>query len=138
MVDMETLRSRIQAASKLRPKMDDDEPEAESAPEPDKEELWKDGVARLRQAHALLCQTTDFKVGDIVQWKDGLRNMEHPGNNRPALVTDVLKRPVEIRADEGSSHFREFLTLKVMVAVDDRTCVEFHVDGRRFQKGDGS
>ena len=133
--DIENLRSRLEEAMGRIRKNDD--PAAEAGPEPDRKELWADEVARLRQAHVLLSEDVKFRIGDIVTWKDGLRNMEYPGAGRPALVTEVLKNPVEMSTAPGSPYFREPLTIKGMVAVDDRTHLEFRVNGRRFRKADG-
>ena len=77
--------------------------------------------------------TTSFKPGDLVTWKQGLKNGKFPKRNYPAIVSRVYGDPV-IREDmeSGSNHFREPLDL--IILVDTGTEVsEFHVDSRRFQ-----
>lgn len=72
-----------------------------------------------------------FKVGDLVTWKDGLRNKRLDGE---LVVTEVLEIPVFDPVDNaGSPYFREPLNMKVAYLEGDGDLVEGHVDSRRFR-----
>jgi hypothetical protein len=78
-----------------------------------------------------------FSPGDLVTWKQGLKNGRYPEKNYPAIVTRVYEEPI-IRSDmdSGSNHFREHLDLVIMVDTGDEVS-EFHVDSRRLRPYDG-
>lgn len=80
----------------------------------------------------------EFKAGDIVMWKEHLSYMKRPLIGEPAIVTKVLDEPVyegEERSS-GSDLFRMALTIVIAFPEYDGTLMEYHVDGRRFQKVD--
>lgn len=133
--------------SRLKEKMQEFNPQAPDPAkadeaqvhEPDKKELFSDEVKRLKKAHKLLAAENKFKIGDIVQWKAGLKNLTHPNYERPALVTEVLVQPImagtqDSDPNEFSPHYNEPLNMKVLVALNDREIMEFYVDSRRFEK----
>jgi hypothetical protein len=78
-----------------------------------------------------------FSKGDLVTWKQGLKNGRYPQKNYPAIVTRIYKEPIT-RSDmeSGSNHFREPLDLVILVDTGDEVS-EFHVDSRRFKLYDG-
>lgn len=84
-----------------------------------------------------LKRSHDFKVGDLVTWKSGLKNGRYPEKNYPAVVTRIYPEPLT-RADmeSGSNHFREPLDLVILVDTGDEVS-EFHVDSRRFKRYSG-
>ena len=79
-----------------------------------------------------------FDEGDLVTWKQGLKNGRYPQKNYPAIVTRVYEKPIS-RSDmeSGSNHFREPLDLVILVDTGDEVS-EFHVDSRRFKLYSGS
>ena len=79
----------------------------------------------------------EFKPGDLVCWKQGLKNGRYPEKNYPAIVTRVYDKPI-LRTDmeSGSNHFREPLDMVIMVDTGDEVS-EFHVDSRRFRPYEG-
>src|SRR6266704_5944646 len=75
-----------------------------------------------------------FEVGQLVQWKPGLRNRLIPRHGLPAVVIDVLDEAVFDNAiDSGTPFFREPLDLIVGVLDDDGDLDAFYVDSRRFE-----
>lgn len=78
-----------------------------------------------------------FSSGDLVTWKQGLKNGRYPQKNYPAIVTRTYKEPIS-RSDmeSGSNHFREPLDLVILVDTGDEVS-EFHVDSRRFKHYEG-
>ncbi len=81
--------------------------------------------------------TGSFSKGDLVTWKQGLKNGRYPQKNYPAIVTQIYEEPIR-RPDveSGSNHFREPLDLVILVDTGDEVS-EFHVDSRRFKHYDG-
>lgn len=134
--DPETLFDRIKEAAgnfKQSPQATEDQP-LDEVREPDKKELWADEVRRLTEARVLLEKRQSFRSGDVIAWKPGLRNRNSPAYDRPAVVMEVLKKPIVVDAPANSPHFRENFDLKILVLDSDKDCAEFYVDGRRFQK----
>ncbi len=82
-------------------------------------------------------ETCQFSTGDLVTWKQGLKNGRYPQKNYPAIVTRVYEEPLS-RSDmeSGSNHFREPLDLVILVDTGDEVS-EFHVDSRRFKHYEG-
>ncbi len=79
----------------------------------------------------------EFSTGDLVTWKQGLKNGRYPQKNYPAIVTRIYSKPIS-RSDmeSGSNHFREPLDLVILVDTGDEVS-EFHVDSRRFKRYEG-
>lgn len=87
---------------------------------------------RLKQLAASLTETQKaFKVGDLITWKDGLRNKRLDG---VLVVTQVLPEPVlDTEGKPGNPYFREPLDIKVGHLDEDGDLIESHVDSRRFR-----
>lgn len=107
----------------------DDEPLAD--PRDDLAALLRERYQALQQRHA-------FAPGDLVTWKPGLKNKHAPGYGQPAVVVEVLTRPLHDRDDEaGSPYFREPLDLVLGVLPDagpaQGQLLLWHFDSRRFQ-----
>lgn len=82
-------------------------------------------AASLVEPHA------PFKIGDVVTFKEGLRN-RHTSN--VMVVTEVLATPVlDPTTHAGSPYFREPLDLKVSYLDDDGDLIEGYADSRRFR-----
>ena len=88
-----------------------------------------------------LAETIDlpnaFRKGQLVTWKDGLRNRKYPAYGEVAVVRDVLTSPIHDGCDEarctGSPNFGEPLTLVLALIDPDGDFLEYYYDGRRFQ-----
>jgi hypothetical protein len=71
-----------------------------------------------------------FRPGDIVRWKVGLRNRRYPIEDEPAVVVEVLAEPVF----DQDAYFREPLNIALGLVMDDNEFVVFYFDARRFEK----
>lgn len=99
--------------------------EKENADIPGKIEL-------LRQLSQSYQKINTFKVGDIVKWKDQLKNRKLPDYNEPAIVLEVLEDPiVNTKEQFGSTYFNERFDIKVGVYRDD-ALLTFYFDKQRF------
>ncbi len=87
----------------------------------------------LERRFDLLAIKHDFKAGDLVRWKQGLKNKRSPLYDQPAIVIDVLERPLrDTESDAGSPYFGESLDLVLGVLVDMEFLM-YHFDKRRFE-----
>jgi len=78
---------------------------------------------------------TVFVPGQIVRWKNGMKNRKLPAYGEPVIIMEVLN-PAVYPPDEdlaGSNYFREPLTLVLGVHDSDGDFLAYHFDGRRFE-----
>lgn len=79
----------------------------------------------------------EFKSGDLVMWKPGLKNRKHPEEGAPVVVVEVLPAPVVIDGsevmDSGTPLYREPLDIK-LGSIDPRgdEFMVYHYDSHRF------
>ncbi len=74
-----------------------------------------------------------FKVGDLVKWKNGLKNRKLPKKYQPAVVVAVLDTPIlNIEDNSGSPYFREPLDIVLGVVSEDGVFNTYYYDKRRF------
>lgn len=98
-----------------------------------------DALAQALQARYDSLNTRHlFKAGDLVFWKDGLRNRRYPRNGKPAIVLEVLQRPViDDEEDSGSTYVRELLDIVLGSFIDEGEhrgdFLSWHFDSRRFE-----
>lgn len=106
------------------------------------DDLEGDLGAVLRQRFQAMSTGHQFKPGDLVGWKPGLRNRKAPRYDAPAIVIDVLHEPMlETGQEGGSADYREPLDL-ILGLLWDRDpgrgyFFTFHFDSRRFQPWQG-
>lgn len=90
-------------------------------------------IADLQRLNTNLGQKYQFKVGDIVRWKDGLKNKRIPDYKLPAIVVNVLEVPLyDDKAEVGSPYFREPLDFVLGIIIKGEL-LTFHYDSRRFE-----
>ena len=78
-------------------------------------------------------EAVTFKVGDIVQWKEGLKNIRLPQYDEPCVVIEVLKEPIfDKEAPLASPYYGEKLDLKLGLLGDNGEFFTFHYDKNRF------
>lgn len=94
----------------------------------------EDLIERLTLLRKELLREVDFSDGDIVQWKDGLRNRAYPAYGEPVVVVEILPEPVYGDDDSGTPQFREPLDLVLGWLDKEGDMVCFHYDKRRFRK----
>lgn len=92
-------------------------------------------IIELKQRLDLFNEKFEFEKGDIVSWKDGLKNRTVPEYGQPAVVVEVLESSIFSSSDEnGSPFFREPLNFVIGLIDEDNEFHCFHVDKRRFKK----
>ncbi len=92
-------------------------------------------LARMKACFARLGKVHNFKPGQLVQWKKGLKNKRTPCYGEPIIITEVLVTPIFDNSvkDAGSPYFREPLTLVAGELDGDGDFICFHYDARRFE-----
>ena len=89
---------------------------------------------KLQVAYQSLFQTHTFSKGQLVKWKNGLKNKHLPKENQPAIVLEVLEGTIDqLERDSGSPYFREPLDIVLGVTDEDGDFMMFHFDQRRFE-----
>lgn len=89
----------------------------------------------LREALDIFRLEHTFEVGDIVRWKNGMKNRRKPAYGEPAIVIE-FDRNISVRLnDKGpeTPYFREPLNLQLGLLDDDGDFVVYHFDSRRFE-----
>jgi hypothetical protein len=101
---------------------------------PEKESYGEEYITQLQTAYKTLLKKDSFQVGQLVKWKQNLKNRRIPYRNQPAIVVELLDNPI-ISSDEesGSPYFRENLDIILGILVDDSTFLNFYYDSRRFE-----
>ncbi|MDB9371854.1 hypothetical protein [Nodularia sphaerocarpa] len=89
---------------------------------------------KLKIACNNLLQKESFQVGQLVKWKEYLKNRKIPHKKQPAIVVAVLDEPITSSEDEsGSPYFLETLDIILGIMIDDNTFLTFYYDSRRFE-----
>ncbi len=92
-------------------------------------------AAQLNVLCQTLLETSQFNVGDIVVWKEGLRNKARPEDGELAIVLELLDEPVYDDSDDaGSPYFHEPLSLRLGIIDEDGDFLSYLYDAKRFQK----
>ncbi len=91
-------------------------------------------IAQLKSVCKSFLKKESLEVGQIVKWKENLKNRKLPHKNQPAIVIAILDKPV-ISTDEeaGSTYFLETLDIILGVIVENGTFLTFYYDSRRFE-----
>jgi hypothetical protein len=100
-------------------------------PIPEEEYHMKEKIEKLKAAQSLYSEKNEFSVGQIVTWKDGMRNKKNDG---PFVVVEVITTPLRDPSSEaGSPYYRENLDI-VLGSIDrDGDFLCFHYDSARMR-----
>lgn len=91
-------------------------------------------IAQLKAVCKSFLNKEFFEVGQIVKWKENLKNRKLPHKNQPAIVIEILPIPVISTDNEaGSPYFLETLDIILGIVVENGTFLTFYYDSRRFE-----
>jgi hypothetical protein len=92
-------------------------------------------LGKLKACEARLRKMNRFTKGQLVQWKEGLKNKPTPAYGQPVIVVDVLKKPVFDfgQNSDGSQFINEPLTLVAGIIAENGDFLCYHFDRRRFE-----
>lgn len=91
-------------------------------------------IEMLKDRCELFLRKDNFKKGDLVKWKSGLKNRKLPHENQPAIIVDILEKPVYGNYDAGSPYFQEPLDIVLGLIDEDNEFIVFYYDKRRFER----
>ena len=90
-------------------------------------------LKRLRDLAESYLNPHQFKPGDLVTWKPGLRNRAMPEYGEPIVVVEVYDEPIyDQTSDSSSAYFREPLQLRCLLLDGDGDALIFHYDAGRL------
>ncbi|MBL7785117.1 MAG: hypothetical protein JNM36_04380 [Chitinophagales bacterium] len=91
-------------------------------------------TANLTNAYKKFSVQQDLKPGDIVVWKQGMKNKARPAEKEPAVVVEVLKEPIyDTESGAGTPYFHEPLNIALGLIDDDGDFLVFYYDSRRLE-----
>lgn len=74
-----------------------------------------------------------FKVGDLIQWKKGMRMTRLPYGN-PAIITEILDTPIKHSSrDTGEPYWNTDLDVRVGIMDSDGDFLEFYTESNRYE-----
>ena len=91
-------------------------------------------IEKIKKHRELLEQQTKFEVGNIVVWKDGLRNRKYPDVNQPCIVLKLHENAVS----DGEPDTGDAYDIQVGFSIIDEDDGEdifltFNVNSNRFR-----
>lgn len=101
--------------------------------EEEEKKYGEEDIAQLKSVCKNFLKKESLEVGQIVKWKENLKNRKLPHKNQPGIVIALLDEPVISTDDEsGSPYFLETLDIIIGIVKDD-TFLTFYYDSRRFE-----
>jgi hypothetical protein len=103
--------------------------------EPLSENEQKKKIEQINSTYNSFLKAHSFREGQLVKWKEGLKNKMLPRTNEPAVVIKILDTPIfEENENAASPYFKEPLDLIIGIFDEEiESLILFHVDKRRFQ-----
>ena len=86
-------------------------------------------IEKLKNRHTSLSNRVQFKEGDIVIWKQGLKNKRLPLYNQTGIVIKINNPAIEDR----DASYSETLDFKVGFISPDDEFIAFNYDSSRFE-----
>jgi hypothetical protein len=78
-------------------------------------------------------ETDKFEKGQLVIWKKGLKNKRLPHEKQPAVVVEVLEKPLYAEYESGTPYFQEPLDIALAMIGEHDDFIIFYYDSRRFE-----
>lgn len=94
----------------------------------------EEALKQLSDSYLNYNETGDFKIGQYLKWKKGMKNRYKPEYGMPVVVIDLLKNPIVSEEEESySPYFREKIDIVIGLIDDDDEFVFIHCDKNRFE-----
>lgn len=88
---------------------------------------------KLRERYSIFDEKYNFSKGDIVKWKPLLKDRRLPLENEPAVVIEVLDKPVFDKNDDaGSPYFNIPYDIILGVIGEEDDFLTFYYNSKRF------
>jgi hypothetical protein len=89
----------------------------------------KEYLNRLQKRMEAFNKSESFSIGDLVIWKDGLKNKRLPLFGQPSIIIKVFDPPLE----DKEPSVNERLDIQIGFITDDDEFLTFNYDSHRFQ-----
>ncbi|WP_128330898.1 hypothetical protein [Apibacter sp. HY039] len=92
-------------------------------------------ISKLKNIAKNYNKKSVFEVGDLVQWKIGLKNRKKPEYNQPAIVIEVLEEPINEHINDkvGVSNLNEKLSLALGFLSENNEFQISYYSQKRFE-----
>lgn len=89
---------------------------------------------KLIEACGKLNEKNEFKVGDLVEWKEGMKNKKRPEYGEAVIISAVTPGLLNLDYTDGGTPYElEPLDIKIGVFNESGDFLEFAYDSRRFK-----
>ena len=79
-----------------------------------------------------------FKAGDLVQWREGLKNCKSPAYGHPAVVIEVLEgKKHDDAGNTGSGYYDELADLRISFMDGDGDFMSYGASSQRMEPYSG-
>ena len=100
----------------------------------EKSRNYESMLSDLKFRRELMESPRDFEEGDIVVWKDSLKNKSFPQYGQPAIVLNILEEPFFNDKQTPENHiFKEPHDLLLGIIMDNNEYLTLYFDSRRFK-----
>lgn len=104
--------------------------------------LWanEDNLAKfyaVQMAYKLYTEEYTPQLGDVVQWKDTMKDRKVPQYNEPAVIVEVLDEPLNGYEDKDVNFAQMYATCYYDIVIgimEDGEFFTYLADSRRFEK----
>lgn len=91
-------------------------------------------IQKLHESARKLETRHVFKPKDIITQKPSFRMYKRPQHGAPAIVAEVLDKPIILQKEEsGCQDFIENLDIVILMLTEEGHTVRFYVDSRFFE-----
>ena len=98
-------------------------------------EVLVENAPLLSERREAFVHREKFEPGELVIWKEHLKNRRKPRYGEPIIVLEPLSEPYyDPEKSSGSPYFREPLDLICGLIDEDSEFVLYHYDSRRFER----
>lgn len=88
----------------------------------------------LRKRLADLQNKHNFKPGDLITWKEGMRFKKFPEEGYPAIVIEVLDEPImDTHSEPSGPYYREMFDIIFGICDDDGDFVTYYGGSRCYR-----
>jgi len=102
------------------------------ADDKDEQETGSISTDELVKLAARYLEPNEFRTGDMVVWKDGMKNKMRPAYGQPVVVVELINLR-NTSEHYGSQHWGQPETIRCAFVDNDGEFLTFPCDGNRFK-----
>lgn len=74
-----------------------------------------------------------LKVGNAIEWKEGMKHKKVPAYGQPVVVVEVLDEPSQFKGETGTPYYADKNDIVIATVDGDGDLVTYVMDSRRFK-----